>query len=288
MLSLINKLKDIAQKQEVPYHYILKLYALERTLLRFSQLDETKVIVRGSLITRLWGFPKHFRKVQDLDFLVDMPFDEIVGKKFVQKMLAIDFKDFVTYTEDYKVEKIWEETESPGLRFKIPISVLDEKIQFQIDVAFNDPLVPQAVYWNYTDIFDNQIRVRSILPELACAWKIHGLFEFWDKGYRWQAKTLYDIFIILDTQNFDNQCFQKAIEIAFKDRKTPFEVYNRILCDKFGASKGSKKHWEKWLLENEGRINYPTFEPMLTLMRKKIDSIFVELMAENPTHSFRL
>lgn len=288
MKNLTNTLQNIAQKQNLSYQYILKLYALERTLARFSQLNDKSIIVRGSLITRNWGFPKHFRKVQDLDFLIDMSFDENVGKEFIQKILAIDLEDFLYFEKEYKIDKIWGETENPGLRFVLPICICNKKMQFQIDVAFNDPLIPQAIYWNYPDIFGEKIQVQSILPELACAWKIHGLFEFWDKGYRWQAKTLYDIFIMLDTQEFDNRMFKKAIEIAFKDRKTPFEVYNRIFYDKFGMSKSSKKHWEKWLLENEGRISYPTFDPMLKLMRKKVDSIFLELITENPTPLFRL
>lgn len=283
MQNQIDSLQKLAQKQVLSYAYIIRLHVLECILARFALLKEKNIVVRGSLITRAWTFPKHFRKVQDLDFLVDAPFDEEKGKEFVQKMLAIDLEDDLILGEDYKVYQIWEETENPGLRFEISAQFQESQMEFQIDVAFNDPLIPRAIEWDYPTLLGTKIRVKTILPELACAWKIHGLFEFWDKGFRWQVKTLYDVFIILDTQSLDREIFKKAIEIAFKDRKTPFEVYQRVLSGEFGASKGSQKAWEKWLAENEGKIPYPTFEPMIALMREHVDAIFLELMEENPS-----
>ena len=140
------------------------------------------------------------------------------------------------------------------------------------------PLIPPAVFQEYQILLGDKMQIFTITPELACAWKIHGLFEFWDQGFRWQAKTLYDIFVIMDTHELDVKLLKPAIKVAFEDRNTPFEVYQRVLNGEFGHSRGARRGWEKLLESHEGRILYRDFKPLLAKIRSVIDDIFIELM----------
>jgi predicted nucleotidyltransferase component of viral defense system len=278
MNELLAILQKTAHTQQVDFQYLLKLYGLERLVYRLASLSHIQnTLVRGSLITRAWAFPKHFRAVQDLDFVVTEPFDEKKGRQIMDEILSLDFNDGFKSLETYQVSKIWEETDLPALRFEIPVQICEQNFQIQIDMAFNDPIIPPAIYWDYPDVLGNKIRIHTITPELACAWKVHGLFEFWNKGNRWQAKTLYDIFLLLDTQTLDTLLLKQALKIAFEDRKTPLSVYQRVLEGQFGQSSGARRAWAKWLESNEGRIVIPDFQPLIQLLREKFDAIFMEL-----------
>lgn len=282
MNKLLKILQEKADLEKIDLQELLRLYALEMLLSRLTHLPASKeLIVRGSLITRFWAYPKHFRAVQDLDFVLDEPLNEIKGNKIIQDILKIEMDDLLKPLGGFQVTKIWEETDLPALRFEIPVEVCTHTFQLQLDMAFNDPIVPPAVFREYTDLCGHKIWIRTILPELACAWKIHGLFEYWNKGNRWQAKTLYDIFLLLDTQDVNKDLLKQAIQVAFEDRKTPFEVYKRILNGQFGQSKGTKKAWEKWRLSYGGKIPYLDYQPLLLKIRDFLDEIFIQLIAES-------
>ena len=141
MSDLKIQLQEVSQQQALEELYVLRLYVLEKLLQRMTCIYDqyANVIVRGSLITRYWGQPKHFRKVQDLDFMVDEPFDEVKGKRIIKQMLTVELDDGLQISTAYEVTKIWEETELPALRFEIPVQICGEEMQIQIDLSFNDP-----------------------------------------------------------------------------------------------------------------------------------------------------
>ncbi|WP_291721689.1 nucleotidyl transferase AbiEii/AbiGii toxin family protein [Bernardetia sp.] len=247
-----------------------KLYILELLLeTTFNiQSAESFVVFRGSLLTKSWIQPKYFRSVSDLDFLAISDYDKDAYTGFVKTVLKKTqelYQEIKIDLGSLKVEDTWTETENPSFRFYFDVKLNYELFEaIQIDIAFGDTLVLPS-HWTKYECFSSEknIDVFAVQTEQALAWKVHGLFEFYDKGGRWQVKDLYDVFCILKTRKIDKIKFEKCIPIAFQDKKTPIALsYQKMKNGTFGKSKGSQKKWKKFLLE---KLNYQNIPQELEL-----------------------
>lgn len=267
-----------AIKSQTSWEYVLKLYALEGMIRRVAMHPQTsEVIIRGSLITRAWVYPHH-RPVDDVDFLMDYPIDSVRGIGFIREMLAYDLGDFIAYEAD-KIEVVptWVETPLPGERIFVPAKALGQDFLLQIDLAYNDPLLPPAFAWNYPTLIPEwHTNIHTIVPELALAWKVHGLFEFTGKGSTaWDMKDLYDIYLIISNCSINDLIFADALQMAFQDRRTPMRVYRRVLDGTFGQSKGTLKGWEKFVLKRQNRLIVANHFELLEKVRAFLDKFFI-------------
>ena len=156
-------------------------------------------------------------------------------------------------------------------------------LTIQIDMSFNDPLVPPAVWSDYVGLLpENSFKVFAPTPELACAWKIHGLFEFYGQyGKTWRLKDLYDAYLILKHKSLDINLLELAIRVAFESRKDSFEGYKDILENRFGQSNKRLRAWrrlnEKWA----ERVLHTSHLPLLQYVRTFTDPIFIRLMSNS-------
>ncbi len=252
-----------------------KIYVLELVLeAAFSiSLAENLVVFRGSLLTKYWIKEKYYRSVSDLDFLAIVGYDKDLYSDFIKNVLqktqeiAHSSNPKINLEIDInalKTEDTWTNTETPSFRFCFDVKLNNQLCKnLQIDIAFGDTLVLPALWTKYNCIISQKnINVFSIQTEQALAWKVHGLFDFYDRGARWQSKDLYDIFCILKTQSIQKEKFEKCIPVAFEDKDTPICLsYSKMKNDTFGKSKGSHKKWNKFLTEKlKGEINKEELE----------------------------
>jgi hypothetical protein len=278
MKDLKERLNQIALDFQLNPEYIFKLYALEGLVRRTPLMAEAdKMIIRGSFITSNWVKP-HFRAVNDLDFLADYPIDTARGESYIRQLLTVDLADGLHFfPNELQVEDTWTDTPLPGQRYQIPARLFDFEFLLQIDLAFNDPLIPPAIWWEYPALLSElSTTIRTVRPELALAWKVHGLFEFWDKGGTWQIKDLYDIYLIIKTQILDNEVFREALRIAFSDRNTPMHLYQRVLAGEFGQSTNTRKHWQRFVNKMEGKLTISSHFELLAEVRKYLDGFFIK------------
>lgn len=282
-MKLQQQLEQLALSAQVSLAYVQKLYVLEHILQQIFLLpDAHTMIVRGSLITRAWTTPTYERLVKDLDLMACYAFDADKGIGFIKRALTLSIPsdDVVILHEQLTVETTWENTEFPGHRFLVPVQAFDQLLEVQIDLAYNDPLVPPAVWWQYPAVLPNSfLNIHTIRPELACAWKVQGLFEFWQtKGGKWRIKDLYDIFILLQSVSMNQHMLTQAMKVAFEDRQTPWKVYQRVLDGEFGLSKGSRKAWTKFCNQYKGKIGINSHLEVLAEIRKVLDPIFIDFL----------
>ena len=183
-ISLQQRLFENTVKLQIPPEEIIKLYVLERLLWRVSQFAAAEqMIARGSLITRNWILPailrgEDFRPVQDLDLMAVYPFDMERGKDFFKKIFSIQSDDGVEIiNKNFETIVTWGDTPNPGIRTTLNIALISYIVSIQIDMGFNDPLVPAATWYAYQGLLpENHFSIVVPTPELACAWKLHGLF----------------------------------------------------------------------------------------------------------------
>jgi len=252
-MNLIErKLQVFAEKERVRLAYAKRLFVLENLLARISKVilkeKSPRFVFRGSLILRNWVFPNR-RIVNDLDLLGLIPYDINACEDLIREACSLfpDEKEIIFNTETIDIQATWEHTEFHGCRIILPYSFLGENDEIQIDLSFWDTVYPAPMIMDYQDISQKQFKVPTVPYETALAWKVHGLFEFWDQGGNWTPKTLYDIHLMLSHLDINSDIFQQSILIAFKERKTPLSTYHRMLDQKLGRSKGSRKSWGKFI-----------------------------------------
>jgi len=142
-------------------------------------------------------------------------------------------------------ELTWTETPFPGSRFHVSATMDTQDVLLQVDVGYDDPLVPPPVWVDYPTVLGPAVRVLACRPELGCAWKVQGLFE----GKHWRAKDLHDIFLIARHSPLDRPALTEAVRVAFESRGTPLSAAGRLLRGEFGASRTSRLKWRKFRQE---------------------------------------
>lgn len=275
-----KQLQEFSEQEKVRLDYAKRLFVLENLLERISQVilkeKTASFVFRGSLILRNWVFPNR-RLVNDLDLLGLIPYDINACEVLIRTSCAIpsDDNDIIFHLEKMEIQATWEHTEFPGCRIVLPYSFLDSNDEIQIDLSFWDTVYPNPFIMKYQNISKQQFLVPTVPYETALAWKVHGLFEFWDQGGNWTPKTLYDIHLMLTYLDINSDHFQESILIAFKERKTPLSTYNRILNQELGRSKGSRKSWKKFI-RRYSITNVPENNiELIEKHRKFLDSFFI-------------
>jgi len=255
-----------------------KRLLIDSILRSFTQIKTSELLLRGSLFTQSLVKPL-FRPADDIDFVADFTFSEKKTDIFVEQMINFSEKEGVNFLhQNFYKENIWIQTPSPGRRYRIFALMDREEIELQIDIAFGDTIFPKNCILDYKDFEGKRIQIPSVAMEQMMAWKTHGLFEFWETDTRWQLKDLYDILLFLRSQKINEDLFDKCLDFAFQDKKTPFSVYQRILDNKFGQSKNTLKKWEKFVNRFEGKIITPNHFELLKEVREFLDPFFTKKM----------
>jgi hypothetical protein len=261
----------------------LHFLAIEAILRRWASLAElqNEMILRGSLLTRQLARPA-YRPAKDIDFLATFARDVARTDAFIDKILGLQIEGDAAniLLDTFVAEDTWLNTDTPGRRYFVDISVETEIIRIQLDIAYNDTIYPDIYRLNY-QLEGGGINVLpAVAAELLMAWKTHGLFEFWTQSDRWLMKDLYDIALLLQVCEIDTPLFIDCLRVAFADKKTPFSVYAKLQRDDFGKSTKTRKHWLKFAERMNGNLIADNHLSILRLVRAFLDPIFEILLRE--------
>ena len=254
MNELAQRLADLeaasAQPESIRYRYLLR-----GVLRRWSSSGQSVAFVlRGGVLTQSW-VPAELRPTRDLDLLGLFPIDLADTQARLEEILALTEPDGITlHVETLVGEVIWQETNFPGLRFRLDAQVFDHPLPLQIDVGFGDPLVPPAQWTAYPCLIGPAIRVLAASPELLVAWKLDGLVDHGPK--RWQAKDLYDLHLLTHHCALERATLTEAIRVAFDTHGNSLDDLRTILYDPaWWQAAASRAKWEKF--RNAARCEVP-------------------------------
>ena len=219
--------------------------AIETFVSKLSNLNHSNVIIRGSFVTRHWA-PGFKRGCQDVDLLINMEYNFEQITDLVLQILRQPVNSDVHFNESTLQSKaIWENSPAPGIRFTVKYTLENELGELQIDTGVGDPLVCESrIIEIHGEFLKSSIKVRSVVPEIAVAWKIHGLFEHLTG---WMSKTLWDIYILIKSCEFDPVLLKKAVYTAFESRSDSILILRRLLYGSFGTSRTSRKSWQSFI-----------------------------------------
>lgn len=263
--------------------------------------QEKKLVLRGSFLTKHWLNPHFYRQNKDIDFLANFPYNKAEMENITAQILQSIEKDAnfeVIFTKNQLLDT-WIDTPVPSFRWVLEGNIKNyqnpntEIFVFSVDIAFGDTLVMPTLEWAYfSDFLQKNIFTQIICIEQALAWKLHGLVEFYDKGFRWQFKDVYDIYAMLQLPRLKNGSeqeitffrinpitLQKCLKQAFLDKNTPIKVACKKIFDgSFGQSPNTKKQWDKFLthdLKNQFTPQFPENISHLEVI-KVVRDFFVE------------
>jgi len=220
--SILDRLRDRAELLERPFAEILQYYAMERFLYRLSKtIYADKFVLKGGLMFYVWELPLR-RPTRDIDFrgyvnnsrgTLFKIINEVIGESVPEDGIAFDLQSI-------SVEETQIDADYQGIRIKLTALLERSRIPVQIDIGFSDELVSKAEFIEYPNILPNlkTVRMKGYPKEAVVAEKFHAMVRHAELNSR--MKDYYDLWLVLETFEFEDMIIQKAIETTFRKRDT--------------------------------------------------------------------
>jgi predicted nucleotidyltransferase component of viral defense system len=196
----------------------------ERFLNRLSasEYKEKFVLKGGMLVAAIVGIDN--RATMDLDTtLKNLPLTPEAIEKALNEIFEIDLNDDVEFK--FKgISPIREDDIYGG--YRVALDAIYETIvtPMTIDVSTGDVITPEAVKYNFTGMFDDELtfEVWAYNIETVLAEKIETILR--RSMFNTRPRDFYDSYILITTQNFDKATFTEALNKTIEHRGTRNQI----------------------------------------------------------------
>ena len=246
-MSLKGKIKNYAKSKSIAAQVVLQNYMFERFLARLSMSDyrEKFVVKGGMLIAAIVGLDT--RSTMDLDTtLRNLPLTEEKVMEAVENICKITLGDDVIF-EVKSIAPIRKDDRYGG--FCVRLDAIYDTIvtPLSIDVSTGDVITPEAVEYEFSGIFDEEIRIKmwgynieSVMAEKVETILSRGIFNT-------RPRDFYDVYILGTTQRYDTKIFLKALEATANHRGSREQIIDKTgIIEKLSASEELIQMWEKY------------------------------------------
>lgn len=246
-MSLKGKIKNYAKSKSIAAQVVLQNYMFERFLARLSMSDyrEKFVVKGGMLIAAIVGLDT--RSTMDFDTtLRNLPLTEEKVMEAVENICKITLGDDVIF-EVKSIAPIRKDDRYGG--FCVRLDAIYDTIvtPLSIDVSTGDVITPEAVEYEFSGIFDEEIRIKmwgynieSVMAEKVETILSRGIFNT-------RPRDFYDVYILGTTQRYDKKIFLKALEATAIHRGSREQIIDKTgIIEKLSASEELIQMWEKY------------------------------------------
>lgn len=223
-MSLKAKIRNIAKSKNIPAQVILQNYMFERFLNRLSvsEYKEKFVLKGGMLVAALVGLDN--RATMDLDTtLKNLPLTPEAIEKALSEIFEINLNDDVKFRLK-SISPIREDDIYGG--YRVALDAIYETIitPMTIDVSTGDVITPNAVKFNFTGIFDDELKFElwAYNIETVLAEKVETILR--RNVFNTRPRDFYDAYILITTQNFDKAVFAEALDKTIEHRGTRNQI----------------------------------------------------------------
>lgn len=246
-MSLKGKIKNYAKSKSIAAQVVLQNYMFERFLARLSMSDyrEKFVVKGGMLIAAIVGLDT--RSTMDLDTtLRNLPLTEEKVMEAVENICKITLGDDVIF-EVKSIAPIRKDDRYGG--FCVRLDAIYDTIvtPLSIDVSTGDVITPEAVEYEFSGIFDEEIRIKmwGYNIESVMAQKVETILS---RGiFNTRPRDFYDVYILGTTQRYDKKIFLKALEATAIHRGSREQIIDKTgIIEKLSASEELIQMWEKY------------------------------------------
>ena len=246
--SIHDRLANEARKSGKPFGEVLQYYGMERFLYRLSQTRHIDYfILKGGLIFYSLGIRLR-RLTRDIDFLGLLENQKEIITQVIADSISVsapeDGVNFDLATLAVEITQV--DADRTGIRANLLGYLGRSKIPIQIDFGFSDEIISDAVAISYPTLLQGMtaIQIKGYPVESVVAEKFHAMQHHADLPSRW--KDYYDIWLISENFEIDDQSLQKAIAKTFERRATIIPAGRPIsLTVAFGSK--YREYWRTFL-----------------------------------------
>ena len=222
--SFKDRLKNIAKRQKKVPHLIYLTYVFERFLYRLSISEYIdNLILKGGLLLYCEG--KTYRQTRDIDLLCqNIPNEEATIRKMIEEICTISISDHIQFkTKQIEIAEQMILTQNPGFKIMIPFEFNTIQDQMQIDLSFGEIIIPNARKIIFPLLLKDHVpfSIFGYSIESLVAEKLNAIYVIGDRNTR--MKDYYDLFILLEIDNFKQKVLLDAIKSTFANRNTNIE-----------------------------------------------------------------
>lgn len=246
-MSLKGRIKNYAKSNNIAAQVVLQNYMFECFLTRLSvsEYSEKFVVKGGMLIAAIVGLDT--RSTMDLDTtLRNLPLTEEKISDAINTICEIDMKDDVVFTVK-SIESIRKDDIYGGYCVRLD-AVYDTIVTpLSIDVSTGDVITPDAVKYEFSGIFDEDIRIslwgyniETVIAEKVETILCRGVFTTRPRDY-------YDVYILGTTQKYDKEIYKEALKATAEHRGSTEQISGVDgILKQISESDDLKDMWRKY------------------------------------------
>lgn len=266
--SVKARLMRISRDEKRAFNTILLLYMQERLLYRLSLSEyKNRFILKGGLLLFSMNNFKG-RPTRDIDFLADDISNELenIRKTFIG-ICGIQYDDGITYDIDgITVERIKEDAEYEGVRVKIKSFLGKASETIQIDIGFGDIVIPNPMEMTFPTLLEaNTPQIMAYSKESIIAEKFQAMVLL--NVYNSRMKDFYDIYDMINKNEFEYSNLINAIKETFIKRETNINMYSSIFTSEFMNDTERNKMWNNFL-KRIGVTNNIIYSDVMKILEK--------------------
>lgn len=246
-MSLKGKIKNYAKLKSIAAQVVLQNYMFECFLSRLSMSEyrEKFVVKGGILIAAIVGLDT--RSTMDLDTtLRNLPLTEKKIREAVENVCRISLDDDVIF-EVKSIAPIRKDDRYGG--FCVRLDAIYDTIvtPLSIDVSTGDVITPHAVEYEFSGIFDEEVRIKlwgynieSVMAEKVETILSRGIFNT-------RPRDFYDVYILGTTQKYDKAIFMEALGATAVHRGSSEQIADKNgIIERLSISEELIQMWEKY------------------------------------------
>ena len=222
-----DKLNDIIKKKSKGNnnlaHHLHQMFFFEHVLMRLekSKYKDNIILKGGVLLSSIIG--EDLRTTKDMDTtLKSLPLNIDSIKNIFGNILSIDINDNVNF-EIASIKDIRLEDEYGGFRINVKGTFDKIRTNFFIEITTGDVITPREIEYQYNSIFeDKKINIMAYTVETIIAEKFNSVIS--RNIISTRAKDFYDVYMLMNENNINNENLIKAIKNTFNNRNTEYNI----------------------------------------------------------------
>ncbi|MDB6082079.1 MAG: hypothetical protein JWO53_1351 [Chlamydiia bacterium] len=246
--SIYSRLKNVARQRKRPFQEILKYYAMERFLYRLSvSSHRSDFYLKGGLMLMVWD-PLSHRATIDIDLLGKTSNSMTNLQKIMSEICAINvaFDGLSFDSETLRLSEAQLEAEYPGITASFSAQLFTAKLPMRVDFGFSDTIFPHPAVITYPTLLDLPApKLKGYTPQTSIAEKFESIIRL---GFANTCmKDFYDIWLLIQQFDFDQQELRTIICQVLKNRGTSTEVLPTAFLESFYSDPTKKDKWNAFL-----------------------------------------
>lgn len=242
--SLMDKAKNLANKNGITTNEILQNYMFERILERLSvsKYKYNFILKGGLLLSSIMGIDT--RTTMDMDTAIKgINLTDEKLYKVLNEILNIDVNDGVTF-EIRNSEPIREEEDYGGLKYNLIAHFENLRVDLSVDIATGDVITPKEIEYEYKMMFeDRNLKIMAYNIETIIAEKFQTVISRGILNSR--MKDYYDLYYLITYKTYSKENLSLAIERTFEKRETQKEDIKKTILE-IEKSDFIKELWDSY------------------------------------------